>query len=37
VSVTERVETSRTQEHAGKRFRMIITDGVFSMDGDLAK
>src|SRR5512143_2263504 len=24
-------------EHQGKRFRMIITDGVFSMDGDLAK
>ncbi len=24
-------------EHADKRFRMVITDGVFSMDGDLAK
>ena len=24
-------------EHAGKRFRLVITDGVFSMDGDLAK
>jgi glycine C-acetyltransferase len=24
-------------EHQDKRFRMIITDGVFSMDGDLAK
>ncbi len=23
--------------HADKRFRMVITDGVFSMDGDLAK
>jgi len=23
--------------HADKRFRMIVTDGVFSMDGDLAK
>src|SRR5512136_2565180 len=25
------------QEHQDKRFRMIITDGVFSMDGDLAQ
>ena len=24
-------------EHQDKRFRMIVTDGVFSMDGDLAK
>lgn len=24
-------------EHADKRFRVVITDGVFSMDGDLAK
>jgi glycine C-acetyltransferase len=24
-------------EHADKRFRLVITDGVFSMDGDLAK
>ena len=24
-------------EHQDKRFRMVITDGVFSMDGDLAK
>ncbi len=24
-------------EHKDKRFRMVITDGVFSMDGDLAK
>jgi glycine C-acetyltransferase len=23
--------------HAGKRFRLIVTDGVFSMDGDLAR
>ena len=27
----------KLKEHAGKRFRMVITDGVFSMDGDLAK
>ena len=27
----------KLQEHHDKRFRMIITDGVFSMDGDLAK
>ncbi len=27
----------KLQEHQDKRFRMIITDGVFSMDGDLAK
>jgi glycine C-acetyltransferase len=27
----------KLNEHAGKRFRMVITDGVFSMDGDLAK
>lgn len=27
----------KLQEHMDKRFRMIITDGVFSMDGDLAK
>jgi glycine C-acetyltransferase len=28
---------SKLQEHQDKHFRMIITDGVFSMDGDLAK
>jgi glycine C-acetyltransferase len=27
----------KLQEHLDKRFRMIITDGVFSMDGDVAK
>ncbi len=27
----------KLREHQDKRFRMIITDGVFSMDGDLAK
>jgi glycine C-acetyltransferase len=27
----------KLQEHEDKRFRMIITDGVFSMDGDMAK
>ncbi|HQP39029.1 MAG TPA: aminotransferase class I/II-fold pyridoxal phosphate-dependent enzyme, partial [Polyangiaceae bacterium] len=27
----------KLQEHQDKRFRMIITDGVFSMDGDVAK
>jgi glycine C-acetyltransferase len=27
----------KLQEHADKRLRMIITDGVFSMDGDLAR
>lgn len=27
----------KLKEHQDKRFRMIITDGVFSMDGDLAK
>jgi len=27
----------KLQEHAGRRFRVIVTDGVFSMDGDLAK
>jgi len=27
----------KLQEHQDKRFRMIITDGVFSMDGDIAK
>jgi len=27
----------KLQEHKDKRFRMVITDGVFSMDGDLAK
>ncbi len=27
----------KLQEHQDKRFRLIITDGVFSMDGDLAK
>jgi glycine C-acetyltransferase len=26
----------KLQEHQDKRFRMIITDGVFSMDGDIA-
>ena len=28
---------AKLQEHMDKRFRMIITDGVFSMDGDVAK
>jgi glycine C-acetyltransferase len=27
----------KLKEHLDKRFRMVITDGVFSMDGDLAK
>jgi glycine C-acetyltransferase len=27
----------KLQEHQDRRFRMIITDGVFSMDGDLAR
>ena len=27
----------KLREHQDKRFRMVITDGVFSMDGDLAK
>jgi glycine C-acetyltransferase len=27
----------KLQEHQDKRFRMVITDGVFSMDGDMAK
>ena len=27
----------KLQEHQDKRFRMVLTDGVFSMDGDLAK
>jgi glycine C-acetyltransferase len=27
----------KLQEHSTKRFRMIVTDGVFSMDGDLAR
>ncbi|MFC1544396.1 aminotransferase class I/II-fold pyridoxal phosphate-dependent enzyme, partial [Gemmatimonadota bacterium] len=27
----------KLEEHQDKRYRMIITDGVFSMDGDLAK
>ena len=27
----------KLQDHQDKRFRMIITDGVFSMDGDVAK
>jgi glycine C-acetyltransferase len=27
----------KLQEHQDKRFRMVISDGVFSMDGDLAK
>src|SRR5512137_217026 len=27
----------KLQEHQDKRFRMVITDGVFSMDGDLAR
>ena len=28
---------AKLQEHQEKRFRMVITDGVFSMDGDMAK
>ncbi len=27
----------KLQEHQDKRFRMVITDGVFSMDGDMAR
>ena len=27
----------KLQDHQDKRFRMVITDGVFSMDGDVAK
>ncbi len=27
----------KLKEHQDKRFRMVITDGVFSMDGDIAK
>jgi glycine C-acetyltransferase len=27
----------KLQEHADKRFRLILTDGVFSMDGDIAR
>jgi len=27
----------KLKEHADKRFRIVVTDGVFSMDGDLAK
>ncbi|MHB8079145.1 MAG: glycine C-acetyltransferase [Candidatus Krumholzibacteriia bacterium] len=27
----------KLQEHQDKRFRLIVTDGVFSMDGDIAK
>ncbi len=27
----------KLQEHQDKRFRVVITDGVFSMDGDIAK
>ncbi|MGH9522248.1 MAG: glycine C-acetyltransferase [Terriglobales bacterium] len=27
----------KLREHMDKRFRMVITDGVFSMDGDIAK
>jgi len=27
----------KLQEHQDKRFRIVITDGVFSMDGDIAK
>ena len=27
----------KLQEHQDKRFRMVITDGIFSMDGDTAK
>jgi len=27
----------KLQEHQDKRFRMVVTDGVFSMDGDIAK
>src|SRR5512139_204810 len=27
----------KLQEHQDKRYRMVITDGVFSMDGDLVK
>src|SRR5512140_1207862 len=27
----------KLREHVGRRFRVVVTDGVFSMDGDLAK
>ena len=27
----------KLQEHQDKRFRMVVTDGVFSMDGDIAR
>ena len=27
----------KLQEHQDKRYRMVVTDGVFSMDGDIAK
>jgi glycine C-acetyltransferase len=35
-SDTEHLE-EKLQEHQDKRYRMVLTDGVFSMDGDMAK